>query len=77
MDVVNTEETLPFDSNAIGTIQDVPLKSDDINSTSRDTRRDEAANEPVFSPFFGHSVSEVPTEISAVEMRSLEEEMAQ
>ena len=62
MDVVNTEETLPLDSNAIGAIQDVPLKSDDINSTSRDTREDEAANEPVFSPFVGHSVSEDPTE---------------
>ena len=48
MDVVNTEETLPFDSNAIGTIQDAPLKSDDIKSTSRDTRKDEAANETAF-----------------------------
>ena len=51
MDVVNTEETLPLDSNAIGAIQDVPLKSDDINSTSRDTRKYETANEPALSPF--------------------------
>ena len=62
MDVVNTEETLHSDSNAIGTIQDAPLKSDDINSTSKDTRRDGAGNKPVFSPFVGHSVSEDPTE---------------
>ena len=53
------------------------MKSDAINSISRDARKDEAANRPVFSPFVGHSVSEVPTDISAADMRALEEELAQ
>ena len=76
MDAANTLETLPLDSNAIGTIQDAPLKSNDVNSTSRGARRDEAANKPVFSLFVGNSVSEVQTGISTAEMSALEEEMA-